>query len=100
MRFGVLGTGFWAREIHAASLAEHPDAELVGVWGRDLAKAKALGAQFDVQGYDDLDALLTQVDAVSFAVPPDVQVPVAIHAAEGGKHLLLEKPIALTLEDA
>src|SRR3954468_5644278 len=100
MRFGVLGTGFWAREIHAASLAEHPDAELVGVWGRDLSKAKALGAQFDVQGYDDLDALLDRVDAVSFSLPPDVQVPLAIRAAEAGKHLLLEKPIALSVEDA
>src|SRR4051794_15644276 len=100
MRFGVLGTGFWAREIHAASLAEHPGAELVGVWGRDLAKAKALGAQFDVQGYDELDALLAQVDAVSLALPPAVQVPLAIRAAEAGKHLLLEKPIALTVEDA
>src|SRR3954471_12939570 len=100
MRFGVVGTGFWAREIHATSLAEHPDAELVGVWGRDLTKAKALGAQFDVQGYDDLDALLAQVDAVSFSLPPDVQVPLAIRAAEAGKHLLLEKPIALTVEDA
>jgi predicted dehydrogenase len=100
MRFGVLGTGFWAREVHAAGIAEHEDAELVGVWGRDLAKAKALGAQFDVQGYDDLDALLAEVDAVSFSLPPDVQVPLAIRAAEAGKHLLLEKPIALGVEDA
>lgn len=100
MRFGVLGTGFWAREIHAAGLAEHENAELVGIWGRDLAKAKALGAQFEVAGYDDLDALLAQVDAVSFSLPPAVQVPLAIRAAEAGKHLLLEKPIALTLDDA
>jgi predicted dehydrogenase len=100
MRFGVLGTGFWARQIHAASLAEHPDAELAGVWGRDLGKAKALGAEFDVHGYDDLDSLLDRVDAVSFALPPDVQVPLAIRAAEAGKHLLLEKPIALGVEDA
>src|SRR4051794_11349165 len=100
MRFGVLGTGFWAREIHAASLAEHPDAELVGIWGRDLAKAKSVGAAFDVQGYDDLDALLSEVDAVSFSLPPVVQVPLAIRAAEAGKHLLLEKPVALTVEDA
>jgi predicted dehydrogenase len=100
MRFGVVGTGFWAREIHARSLAEHPDAELVGVWGRDLAKAKALGADFDVAGYADLDRLLAEVDAVTFSVPPDVQVPLAIRAAEKGKHLLLEKPIALTVADA
>jgi predicted dehydrogenase len=96
MRFGVLGTGFWASEVHATSLAEHPDAELVGVWGRDLAKAKAVGAQFDVMGTDDVDALLAEVDAVSFALPPDVQAPLAERAAAVGKHLLLEKPIALS----
>jgi predicted dehydrogenase len=100
VRFGVLGTGFWAQEIHATSLAQHPDAELVGVWGRDLAKAKAVGAHFDVQGFDDLDALLSQVDAVSFSLPPDVQARLAVRAAEAGKHLLLEKPIALTVENA
>ena len=100
MRFGVLGTSFWARNVHAASLAEHPDAELAGIWGRDLAKAKALGAEFDVPGYDDLDALLAEVDAVSFSLPPAVQVPLAIRAAEAGKHLLLEKPIALSVADA
>jgi predicted dehydrogenase len=96
MRFGVLGTGFWASEVHAASLAAHPDAELVGVWGRDLAKAKAVGAQFDVVGTDDVDALLADVDAVSFALPPDVQAPLAERAAAAGKHLLLEKPVALS----
>jgi predicted dehydrogenase len=96
MRFAVLGTGFWARDVHAASLADHPNAELVGVWGRDLAKAKAVGAQFDVPGTDDVDALLADVDAVSFALPPDVQAPLAERAAAAGKHLLLEKPVALS----
>jgi predicted dehydrogenase len=100
MRFGVLGTGFWARIVHATALAAHPDHELVGIWGRDLAKAKALGAEFDVAGYDDLDELLARCDAVSVALPPDVQVPVAERAAAAGKHLLLEKPIALDLGDA
>ncbi|WP_369139673.1 Gfo/Idh/MocA family protein [Modestobacter versicolor] len=96
MRFAVLGTGFWAAEVHATSLAGHPDAELVGVWGRDLAKAKAVGARFDVPGTDDVDALLADVDAVSFALPPDVQAPLAERAAAAGRHLLLEKPVALT----
>jgi predicted dehydrogenase len=100
MRFGVLGTGFWAQHVHAASVAEHEDAELVGVWGRDVAKAKAVGAEFDVAGHGDLDALLAEVDAVSIALPPAVQVDLAIRAAEAGKHLLLEKPIALDLTDA
>ncbi|RBY77755.1 gfo/Idh/MocA family oxidoreductase [Geodermatophilus sp. TF02-6] len=100
MRFGVLGTGHWARTVHASALAEHPTAELVGVWGRDLAKAKAVGAEFDVPGFSDLAALLDQVDAVAIAVPPSVQVELAEQAAAAGRHLLLEKPIGLSLDEA
>ena len=100
MRFGVLGTGFWARAVHATALAAHPSAELVGVWGRDLAKAKAVGAEFDVPGYGDVDSLLADVDAVAVALPPDVQAPLAVRAAEARKHLLLEKPIALDVPSA
>ena len=100
MRFGVLGTGFWAKDVHAAALAAHPSAELVGVWGRDLAKAEAVGAEFDVPGFGEVDELLSQVDAVAIALPPDVQAPLAVRAAEAGTHLLLEKPIALEVAAA
>jgi predicted dehydrogenase len=100
VRFGVLGTGHWAQTVHAAALAEHPTASLVGVWGRDLAKAKAVGAEFDVPGYTDLDALLAEVDAVAIAVPPSIQVGLVERAAAAGKHLLLEKPIGLSLAEA
>lgn len=96
MRFGVLGTGPWARAVHTPALAGHPAADLVGVWGRDLAKAKALGAEFEVPGFADVDELLEQVDAVAIALPPDVQAPLAERAAAAGKHLLLEKPVALS----
>ncbi len=96
MRFGVLGTGPWASAVHAPALAGHPAAELGGVWGRDLAKAKALGAEFEVPGFADLDELLDQVDAVAVALPPDVQGPLAERAAAAGKHLLLEKPVAFS----
>ncbi|MGY1824754.1 Gfo/Idh/MocA family protein [Blastococcus sp. SYSU DS0541] len=100
MRFGVLGTGFWAKEIHATALAGHPSAELVGVWGRDVAKAEAVAADFDVPGFADLDELLEQVDAVAIALPPHVQAPLAERAAAAGKHLLLEKPVALDVAAA
>ena len=100
MRFAVLGSGFWARTVHAAALHDHPDAELVGVWGRDAAKAQAAGAEFGVPGTDDLDTLLAEVDAVSISVPPSVQPGLAVRAAGAGCHLLLEKPVALTVPDA
>mgnify|MGYP001948023311 CR=1 FL=1 len=37
LRFGLLGTGYWAAETHAAALRAHPGATLAGVWGRDPA---------------------------------------------------------------
>ncbi len=100
MRVGLLGTGPWARGVHAPALAGHPSAEFVGVWGRDVARAKALGARFEVPGVADVDELLDQVEAVAIALPPDVQAPLAERAAAAGKHLLLEKPIALSTAGA
>ena len=100
LRFGVLGTGYWAQEAHATALAAHPDTELVGVWGRDPAKTEAFAARFGICGHTDLDRLLAEVDAVAIAVPPDVQAELAVAAAAAGRHLLLDKPLALSVEAA
>ncbi len=95
VRFGLVGTGFWAEELHAAGIAGHPDAELVSVWGRDQGKAQALADRHGASAPADVDDLLAEVDAVAFAVPPHVQAPLAVRAARAGRHLLLEKPVAL-----
>jgi predicted dehydrogenase len=95
LRFGLIGTGYWAREVHAAGIASHPDAQLAGVWGRDSAKAAALAHARGAVAFDDLDAMLDTVDAVAFSVPPHVQAALAPRVAETGRHLLLEKPLAL-----
>jgi predicted dehydrogenase len=99
-RIGVVGTGYWAGVVHAAGAANHPGVDLVGVWGRDLARARALAQPHGAQGYDDFDALLDAVDLLTFAVPPHVQAELAPRAAEAGKHLLLEKPITTDLAAA
>ncbi len=100
LRFGLFGTGAWARDVHAAALVAAPAAELVGVWGRNPDKARALANHWDIQPYDDIDALLDDVDAISVALPPDVQAGIALRAAERGRHLLLDKPLALDLGTA
>jgi predicted dehydrogenase len=100
MRFAVVGTGYWARHTHACALATHPGVDLVGVWGRSPAKALELAEIFDIRAYENVDDLFEDVDAVAFAVPPDVQADLAVRAAQRGCHLLLDKPIAFTSEAA
>jgi predicted dehydrogenase len=106
VRIGLVGTGHWARIAHAPALASTDGVEFVAVWGRSLAAAEALAAEHSahtahgVTGYADLERFLAEVDAVAFSVPPDVQAPIAVRAAQAGKHLLLEKPVALSLVEA
>jgi predicted dehydrogenase len=100
MRFGLVGTGYWARTTHAPAIAGAPGGTLDAVWGRDAAAASSLAAEYGATAFADFGALLSAVDAVAFAVPPHVQAPLAARAAEAGKHLLLEKPIALSVDEA
>ncbi len=96
LRFGLLGTGYWAAETHAAALDAHPGATLAGVWGRDAAKAAALAERYGTRAHEDFEALLDDVDAVAIALPPHIQGDLALRAAQAGKHLLLDKPLALS----
>jgi predicted dehydrogenase len=100
LRFGLVGTGHWARITHAPALASTDGIEFAAVWGRNAGAAADLAARYGVTAHQDLAEFLAGVDAVAFAVPPDVQAPIAIRAARAGQHLLLEKPAALTVADA
>ncbi|MGW6394513.1 Gfo/Idh/MocA family protein [Streptomyces sp. NPDC055103] len=99
-RIGLLGTGPWAARTHAPALAGHPGVEFSGVWGRRPEAAAELAAASGTRAYDDVDALLAASDAVAFALPPDVQAPLAVRAARAGCHVLLDKPVATTVEAA
>lgn len=99
MRIGLLGTGPWARMAHAPALSEHGELDFVGVWGRRTDAAKELADEHGTRAYDDVDALLADVDAVAVALPPAVQAGLAVRAARAGCHLLLDKPLAATVEE-
>ncbi|KUO02823.1 Gfo/Idh/MocA family protein [Streptomyces caeruleatus] len=100
MRIGLLGTGPWARMAHAPALSRHGGLDFVGVWGRRTAPTKELADNYGVRAYDEVDALLADVDAVAVALPPAVQADLAVRAARAGRHLLLDKPLAPTVEQA
>jgi predicted dehydrogenase len=100
LRFGLVGTGHWARIAHAPALSATDGIEFTAIWGRNRQALGDIAHEYGVSPHADFDEFLGAVDAVAFAVPPDVQSALAIRAAAKGKHLLLEKPVALTTADA
>src|ERR1700733_13319382 len=96
LRVGLVGTGLWARQVHAAALLAHPDVEFVGVWGRDRARARANADPARIAAFGTLAALLDGVGAVTIAIPPAAQAPIALEAPRRGKHGMIEKPVATT----
>ncbi|MCM2414531.1 MULTISPECIES: Gfo/Idh/MocA family oxidoreductase [unclassified Streptomyces] len=103
LRIGLVGTGPWARNTQAPALAAHPGAVLSGVWGRRAEAAQELAAAHGTTAYTGdagLDELFAASDAVAFALPPDVQAPLAARAAAAGCHLLMDKPVATTVAGA
>jgi predicted dehydrogenase len=85
---------------HAPMLAGAAELELSVVWARRPEAAVALAEGFGAEAVGSFDELLARCDAVAFAVPPDIQAALAVRAADAGRHLLLEKPVATTLPDA
>lgn len=100
LRFGLVGTGHWARITHAPALAATDGIDFTAVWGRNAGAARELADRYHASAYDNISGLVANVDAVAFAVPPGVQALIAVRAARAGKHLLLEKPIAISAADA
>ncbi len=95
---GVIGAGHFGR-FHALKVAAAPRADLLGVYDPDSARAQAVGRETGAPAMD-LDALLAAVDAVVIAAPAEAHHSLATRALSAGRHVLVEKPIAATLEQA
>ncbi|MEN2418746.1 Gfo/Idh/MocA family oxidoreductase [Streptomyces rimosus] len=100
LRIGLLGTGPWARRVHAPALAAHPGVTFTGVWGRRPEAAAALAASHGTRPYATPEDLFADTDALAIALPPSVQADLAVRAAGAGRHLLLDKPVATTVAEA
>jgi predicted dehydrogenase len=99
IRFGVIGTAYWAREVHLPGLLG-AGADVVGIWGRSHETAETIARASDVRAFADLDEMLAACDAVTIAVSPDAQAEFALRAAQAGKHLIAEKPLTRDSESA
>jgi predicted dehydrogenase len=106
IHFAVLGPGKIADKMLAPALARTPGAKLWSVLSRDRARAAEFaarhGAASPSPAYDDLDALLADpaLDAVIIASPDRLHASQAVAAAQAGKHVLCEKPMATSAAEA
>jgi predicted dehydrogenase len=94
VKFGLAGTGYWAQVAHARALTGTDGAELAAVWGRNPGRTAARAGRHAAAAHADFAA------AVASTRPPPVPPSRAVRAAAAGKHLLLEKPVALTAASA
>jgi predicted dehydrogenase len=99
--FGIVGAGMIAG-YHADAIAQTPGARLVAVCREEPGRAAEASERFGVPCDTSLEALLArnEVQAVCICTPSGLHARQAIAAARAGKHVLVEKPLALTLADA
>lgn len=98
----IIGTGGMAN-VHAQHYQSIPGCKLVGCFDIDTDRAEAFASKYEIpEAYTELDKMLAQsgCDAVSVVTPDAAHMPVSLTCLKAGKHVLCEKPLALTAPDA
>lgn len=98
IRLGLIGAGHLGK-IHLKCLA-HTDFELAGVYDIDPDVRQLVAQTYGVEVYDDVADLLAVVDAVDIVTPTVTHFALAQQAIEAGKHIFVEKPVTLALDEA
>ena len=99
LKIAVVGVGYLGK-FHAQKYAQLPESELVAVCDSNAEVAQTIADEHGVAVYTDYNELLGKVDAVSIVVPTQKHYEVAKVFLENGVHVLLEKPITSTVEQA
>ncbi len=100
VRTALVGCGK-VGQIHALALASLAESEFVAACDVDLDRAKALASRFEIRAYRDVEPMLkeTDIQVICLATPHPLHAGPAIMAAESGIHVLVEKPLAASLDD-
>ncbi len=99
IRVGVIGVGKMGK-YHLEKYLSMPDVQVVGFFESGPERAAEIAAQYKVPAFASLVELLFEVDAITIASPTDTHGPFARQALEAGVHVLVEKPIASSLQEA
>ena len=99
IKIGLIGCGKITEVRHAPEYFDHPDCEITAYYNPTREKAEKLAALYGGKVYDSIEELLaSDVDAVSVCVPNKFHDSVSVQALKAGKHVLCEKPMAITKE--
>ena len=99
VRIGVIGAGTMGQR-HCRVYSNLRHAQLVGVLDANIETRQQVAEQYGVAAFEQMDDLLQHVDAVSLAVPTPLHFDFAVHCLAKGVHVLIEKPITETVEQA
>lgn len=99
VRVGVAGVGAIGRN-HARLYAELPQADLVAIYDADPERAKAVAKQYGTAVAPTMEEFIAMVDAASVSTPTSTHRSIGSALLSAGKHVMVEKPIADTLDDA
>jgi predicted dehydrogenase len=99
LRAAVIGAGYLGK-FHAQKYASLTDVELVGVVDTRMEVAQDIAAQCKTKAYSDYRDILGQIDLVSIVVPTEHHFTVACACLDAGVHILVEKPVTQTVDEA
>lgn len=99
LRVGVIGTGHLGK-LHTKLFKEVDNCEFVGIFDKDADKAKLVGDEFDVKVFENLDDLLSEIDAVSIVATTSAHYELVKTAFAKEKHVFVEKPITSGIDEA
>ena len=103
VRVGVVGTSWFAKTFHLASLASHPEADLVAICGRDRERADGVAVDHSIPHvYTDYREMIAsgRLDALVVVTPDALHFPITMAALDAGLHVMCEKALALNADQA
>lgn len=101
LKVAVIGVGFWGKN-HVRVFRELPETDLVAVCDRDIERAEEVAKKYEVEAYRDSQDVLKRedIEAASICTWTTTHAMEAMKALTAGKHILVEKPLANTVENA
>lgn len=103
IKLGLIGCGNVAENRHLPALQSLKDAEVIAVADTNRERLKQVADKFDIKKrYADFGTLLDgpDINAIAVCTPPKIHVEIALAALDAGKHLFIEKPLALSLDES